>query len=1215
MNKKMWFSVMLALALFLGLSGLVIAQEITGTIMGTVQDSSGAAVSGATVTITDSQKNDQVVRTLTTNDEGAFSAPNLNVSMYRITVEAPNFKKSVQNDVKLDVGGRRSIDVKLEAGSISETVTVEADQLSVNLSTPTVGTTINGEQVREIPINNRNFVQLVALAPGVSNDLADQVYVGTTNPEGQANTINISVNGARSSQNTFTVDGADITDRGSNITIQAYPSVDSIGEFQVLRSLYPAESGRSGGGQVNVVTRSGGRRFSGSAYEFVRNEVFNANSFLTNSTTNPPFGRESNGKAKRAPFHYNDFGWTLGGPIFFFNFGERGPDESYFKRYERTFFFFSQEFRKDSRFTAAATISVPDAALKAGIFPIDVCINRIGFVTENCNVANPGRLTAGTPIPAAFRSPAANAYLAGIYANIPLPNAGTAANPYLLTTSIPNKSDFQQEILKIDHGFTDNWSAYYRYQRDKIPTVDGNSLFSSGAGIPGVSTTSTGSPGRTHTFQTTASLTPEFIVEGRYNYSYGAILSENIGTLALSRTQVPITLPFVNQRDRVPSITNNGFANLTSFGPYDNFSDKHNYTGSVSWLLGNHSVKLGGVYSMYRKNENALAGNNEGLFSAFPSVVASGVANTALNQNIQRWASFLVGNVTTFSQASFDYTADLRQTAFEAYAQDEFRMFSNLTLYMGVRYSFFGSPFDRNGRLTNFVPELWDRTAAPQVTGLGNRISGVAGVNTGNWCNGIIANTQNFTTGPSIFNCTPLPSPYGKYIIKAPKDDLAPRVGLAWDPFGKGTTSIRTGYGIYHEQVLNGTFLQNIGLNPPYQQTANVTNTRLDAPAAAITVSATVPNLRALQTNWKTPYMQHWSLDIQHEVWKNTVVTLGYYGSKGTNLIGLTEMNEVAPGVARNSNCAVGAAYYGQPVAPVLVNCQPAGFAFRNATNTTNNPNGTNTDLLILDQLRPFKGYRSIAMVQPRYNSNYHSLQIYAQHRFGDGSQANLAYTWSKNLTDSQNDRTASPQNSYDTRAEWSRAALDRRHIFNFNYVYELPWFDKQSDLMGKLFGGIQAAGIVTYQTGLPFSAATSNIDYAGLGLVNANPTARPNQICDPNENAPHTAQQWFNTACFPLNPPVTGVGSTGLQNTVGTAGRNTIFGPRTFRIDFTLSKTIQFSENYRLQLRGEVFNILNTVNFRGLASTNNTAAAGVFGAISTVRDPRTMQFGAKFSF
>jgi len=294
MRKKTWSSILFALTLTLCFSGFVQAQEVTGSIVGTVKDSGGAVVPGATVTITDPAKDNAVVRTLTTNDSGEFSAPNLAISTYDVTVEAPNFKKAVQTAIKVDVGQRRAVDIALTAGNISETVTVEADRVSVELSTPTVGTTINGDQVREIPINNRNFVQLIALAPGVSNDLSDQVYVGTTNPEGQANTINISVNGARSSQNTFTIDGADVTDRGSNITIQAYPSVDSIGEFKILRSLYPAESGRSGGGQVNIVTRSGTSDFHGSLFAFARNEFFNANSFLANSQTTAPFGRESN---------------------------------------------------------------------------------------------------------------------------------------------------------------------------------------------------------------------------------------------------------------------------------------------------------------------------------------------------------------------------------------------------------------------------------------------------------------------------------------------------------------------------------------------------------------------------------------------------------------------------------------------------------------------------------------------------------------------------------------------------------------------------------------------------------------------------------------------------------------------------------------------------------------------------------------------------------
>ena len=254
---------MTALALLIcACAGAAFAQETTGTINGTVKDSTSAVVKGATVTITDENKQ-QVVRTVTSGDEGEYAVPSLPVGVYTVTVEAPNFKKSAQTGVKLDVNQRRTVDATLEAGNISEVVTVEAAPVAVELTTPTVSTVINGDQARELSVNNRNFIQLVTLAPGVSANLADQVYVGTTNPSGQANTVNISVNGSRSSQNTFTVDGADITDRGSNITIQAYPSLDSISEFKVLRSLYPAESGSSGGGQINLITRSGGDRFHG----------------------------------------------------------------------------------------------------------------------------------------------------------------------------------------------------------------------------------------------------------------------------------------------------------------------------------------------------------------------------------------------------------------------------------------------------------------------------------------------------------------------------------------------------------------------------------------------------------------------------------------------------------------------------------------------------------------------------------------------------------------------------------------------------------------------------------------------------------------------------------------------------------------------------------------------------------------------------------------
>jgi subtilisin-like proprotein convertase family protein len=1201
MKSLIILGLLFALLILSGPNSVIYAQEITGSIVGTVTDTSGAIVPGATITITDPAKR-VVVRTIVTGDDGTFSAPQLPAAVYEVVVEAPNFKKHVETGVKLDVNQRRAVEIVLQAGNIAEVVTVAADQVAVELSNASSSTLISGDQVRELSVNNRNFIQLVTLAPGVSNDLADQVYVGTTNPAGQANTVNISVNGARSSSNTFLVDGADITDRGSNITIQAYPSVDSIGEFKVLRSLYPAETGNSGGGQVNVITRSGGQAFHGSLFEFVRNDRLNANDFITNSLAAPPFGRDSDGKAKRGPFRYNNFGFTVGGPIYVPNFGEGNGGAAI--KLKRTFFFFSEEQRKDRRYPTLVS-TVPDANLRQGIFPIPVCINRNDVAGATCTGAN--ILPAGTPLPASLFNPAALSYINQIYNKLPQPNAAN----FGLASAAQNIADFRQEIIKIDHNVTDSWSMFYRFENDKIPTVDVNSLFSSGGSLPGVSTTETNSPGKTHTFQTTFSLNPKAIVEARYSYAYGAILSKNVGLLALNRSTNPVTLPFVNTRDRITSVSGNGFGGLTSFGPYDNFSNKHNVGAVLSLVHDSHTMKFGGNYSKYRKNENALVsdntGANQGIFTTFGTGLPAGVTTSTLNQNLQRWANFLVGNAATFVQGRFDYTADLRQSNIEAFAQDEWRFKPNLTLYYGVRYSRFGQPSDRNGRLSNFIPSLYSAANAPQVTGAGNRVAG-----TGNFCNGLVVNSQNFQTA---VNCTPGISAFGEEIAKTPGRDFAPRVGLAWDPFGKGRTAIRTGYGIFHEQYLVGFAEQIIGVNPPYQENLTILNTRLDNPSVVSTTpSAAASTIRGMDTDWKTPYMQHWSLDVQHQFDSNTVVSVGYYGSKGTHLIGVVELNDLPPGLALNSFCAPG---NNTPTTPgvTLVSCQPSGYAFRNSATTAaqGNPNvvGTTlfTDNAILDQLRPYRGYRSITMLQPRFNSNYHSLQVFAQRRFSGASQFSVAYTWSKNLTDSQNDRSNAPQNTFDIRSEYSRSTLDRQHVFSANYIYELPFYKDQHGFDGKLLGGWQASGIVVVNTGLPFTITTSSFDAAGLGN---NPAAiagnRPNLLCDPNEGAPNTLQAWFNTACFQPNP---GVGTI-VANQPGTAGRGVVQGPPTTRFDFTMTKNIRFGESMRLQLRGEAFNIFNHTNFRTIG-TNITL--GTYGTVTAVRDPRTIQLGAKFYF
>ena len=1201
------------IVLCFGLSGVALAQEITGSIVGTVRDANGSAVKGATVNIIDTQKKSEVVRTITTDDDGAYSARDLQVGVYDVSVEAAGFKRHISSKVKIDVGTPRTVNVTLDVGSVAEVVTIEANPIGVELSTPTVSTVISGDQARELSLNNRNWVQLITLAPGVSNDLADQVYVGTTNPAGQANTMNISVNGARSAQNTYTIDGADVTDRGSNITIQAYPSVDSIAEFKVQRSLFAAESGRSGGGQINIVTRGGGEKFHGSIFEFVRNERLNANDFISNRATAPAFGRESNGDAKRAPFRYNNFGGTIGGPVYVPRFGEGGPAV---KKLKRTYFFFSEEMRRDLRYPTL-TGSVPDLNMRNGIFPMDICLsaNAPTAATATCTSVLP----AGTPLSSrATINPIAQQYLNLIYRGLPPPS-----DPVTRALVFPavNVADFQQEIIRLDHAFNNSTSFYYRFERDKIPTVDVNSLFSSGSGLPGVSESQTNSPGKTHTAQVTWVVSPRLVIVPRWTYSYGAILSATSGTMALSRSPITPPLAYPRTRDFVPTIAGNGFSTLTTFGNYDNFSYKHNVGGDVSWVSGTHTLKFGGVYSYYRKNENALSGNNAGGFSAFLNTVptsvvqtsvlapnaAAGEANAARRTNFQNFANFLLGNNVTFTQARFDYVADFRQMTLESYAQDEWRLRRNLTVYYGVRHSYFGHPEDKNGRLSNFDPRLYNPANAPRVTGAGNRVVG-----TGNFCNGMIVNAQNVQAAAN--NCTPAASPYGSRIVQAPKGNFAPRFGIAWDPFGKGETSVRMGYGIYYDQILNGFGLQIIGTNPPYQETFTVNNSgsgsvattpRLDQPVptgvpVAAGASVTALNIRAMQPNWKDPYMQHWSLEVQHSLADKTVFSVGYFGSKGTHLIGVFELNEIPPGVALNRQCATGTNTLQTPGA-VTVPCQVAGTYFGGTGGVSSN---------ILDQIRPFRGYRSITMLTPQFNSNYNSLQALLQHRFTGASQVNVAYTWAKNLTDNQTDRSTAPMNSYDIRADRGRATLDRRHIFTTNYIYELPFFQKRNDFAGHVLGGWQLSGIFTYQTGLPFTALGANFDAGGLGNIPALVAGnRPRSLCDPNAGARNTFEVWFNTQCFQLNPTAPPV-----QNVVSNTSRGTIEGPPTVRFDVSLFKNITFGEDDRvkLQLRGEFFNVFNHTNFRAISTT---VTAANYGQVTTVRDPRTIQIGAKLSF
>src|SRR2546425_7019104 len=262
------------------------AQDITGSISGTVQDAQSKAIPGATVTLTNIDKN-IVVRTVKADDKGDYVAALLPIGRYLVTAEAPGFKKVIHTGVVLNVNDKLTINLKLEVGDVTETLTIEATALQVDTQTATGAGVISGAQVRELPINNRNYEQLVSLMPGVAINVSDQIYIGVSNPLGTSNQINFSIDGNRPTANNWTVDGADNVDRGANLTLLTYPSVDAIAEFKVLRNNYDAEFGRGSAAQISVVTKSGEHNFHGDLYEFFRNDVLSANSFFSNANAIP----------------------------------------------------------------------------------------------------------------------------------------------------------------------------------------------------------------------------------------------------------------------------------------------------------------------------------------------------------------------------------------------------------------------------------------------------------------------------------------------------------------------------------------------------------------------------------------------------------------------------------------------------------------------------------------------------------------------------------------------------------------------------------------------------------------------------------------------------------------------------------------------------------------------------------------------------------------
>lgn len=1108
------------------------AQETSGTISGTVLDASGAPVPGATVSITALDRKIEA-RTTKTDSVGNYSAPLLPVGKYSVTIEAKGFKTSVKNDITLNASDSLTISVKLEVGDVKDTVTVEAAPFQVQLQHGAVqANTINGTQIRELALVTRNYEQLVALMPGVSSASVDQLYVGVTLPSGATATIPFAINGNRNSMNAWLVDGADNIDRGSNQTLLNTPSIDAIAEFTVQRSGFSAESGRAGGALIQVITKSGTSQVHGDLYEFVRNNDFAANNFYNNATLQ---NLGANGTAQVPPLHYNDFGWTLGGPLFI--------PKVYNKDKNKTFFFFSEEFRRVVTY-ASGTATLPETGWLGGNFATPVCTAYASNGTT-CN-------TTGTSI--ANIDPVAREYIKDIFSKLPL-----SASSNTLVSQFRNVYNFEQELYKIDHVFGPKLQVSARFLRDQIPTTEPQGLFT-GDPVPGVAITNTNSPGHQWTFKGISSFTPTLLNEIGYNYSFGAIISNPTGLINSNASpDVKTTLPFPVTLTQVPGLSFTGGTGLLGEGPYRDYNRDYNVFDNLTKIWHEHTLKFGFTYNRYQKTENLAGDANAGSF-AFTSATSTTPTGTSLFA--QSFANFLTGNVATFSQTSLDITPDIRANQFELYAQDSWRVRSNFTVDFGVRYSNFRQPIDARHEMNNFDPAAFSSSAVPALTS-----GGLLTVNAQNYLNGIIIAGQN--------------SPFGSKVSNQDNGDFAPRLGFAWDPFGKQRTSIRGGYGIFYDATLYGSFEQNIFANPPFVNAVSISNVTLDDPAGGtINISNTPKALHGTPVDFKTPYSQQWSLEVDHQFTATTMFTVGYVGTKGTHLLGIVDINQLPPDLAYTS-----------------------GFA-----PTTTNYTSSASELP-LNQLRPYPGYNAINSLESWFNSNYHALQATAQKRFRGDSQISANYTWSRNLTDNGSDRSNAPQSTYYfNKGEYGPASFDRTQIFNLNGIYMLPFYRDQKGLIGKTLGGWQVSAIAQYYTGLAYTVTTSSSDPAAVGLIGSSASSgRPDLTCNPYANFTSTRFAWFNTACFPN--PAAG------QHHLGDEGRGVLRGPGYEGWSIAISKTLAFGveARYKFTLRGEASNAFNQTNPSTFGSTNNTSS--LFGTITGYRDPRIIQISGKFSF